>query len=84
MRARWGLADTGALLLAVLVSVASIATRELEYFAVGYERFYLSAFDGHVYVAMAEKPVPPSVPDSRRSATSLPRRCQRAFLHLDM
>jgi len=44
------------LLLAVLVSVASIATRELEYFAVAYDRFHLPAFDGHVYVAMAERP----------------------------
>jgi hypothetical protein len=44
------------LLLAVLVSVTSIATRELEYFAVAYDRFHLPAFDGHVYVAMAEKP----------------------------
>jgi hypothetical protein len=44
------------LLLAVLVSAAVIATRELEYFAVAYDRFHLPAFDGHVYVAMAERP----------------------------
>jgi len=44
------------LLLAVLVSAAAIATRELEYFAVAYDRFHLPAFDGHVYVAMAENP----------------------------
>lgn len=44
------------LLLAVLVSAAVIATRELEFFAVAYDRFHLPAFDGHVYVAMAEHP----------------------------
>jgi len=44
------------LLLAVLVSAAAIVTRELEYFAVAYDRFHLPAFDGHVYVAMAENP----------------------------
>jgi hypothetical protein len=44
------------LLLAVLVSAAVIAARELEFFAVAYDRFHLPAFDGHVYVAMAEHP----------------------------
>ena len=43
-------------LLAVLVSVLSIAARELEYSDVAYDRFHLPAFDGHVYVAMAERP----------------------------
>src|SRR5512147_213925 len=44
------------LLLSILVSAAVIATRELEYFAVAYDRFHLPAFDAHVYVAMAERP----------------------------
>jgi len=43
-------------LLAVLVSVLTIASRELEYLDVAYDRFHLPAFDGHVYVAMAEHP----------------------------
>lgn len=44
------------LFLAVLVSAAVIAARELEFFSVAYDRFHLPAFDGHVYVAMAEHP----------------------------
>ncbi|MFI5183055.1 MAG: hypothetical protein ACHQNV_01555 [Vicinamibacteria bacterium] len=44
------------LLLAVLVSAVVIATREVEFFAVAYDRFHLPAFDGHVYVAMAARP----------------------------
>lgn len=43
-------------LLAVLVSVLTIASRELEYGDVAYDRFHLPAFDGHVYVAMTEHP----------------------------
>src|SRR5262245_61277965 len=43
-------------LLAVLVSVLTIAARELAYLDVAYDRFHLPAFDGHVYVAMAEQP----------------------------
>ncbi len=44
------------ILLAVLVSAVVITTREVEFFAVAYDRFHLPAFDGHVYVAMAEHP----------------------------
>ncbi len=44
------------LLLAILVSAVVIATREAEFYAVAYDRFHLPAFDGHVYVAMAERP----------------------------
>jgi len=44
------------LVLALLVSAAVIATREVEFYAVAYDRFHLPAFDGHVYVAMAERP----------------------------
>lgn len=44
------------LLLAVLVSAVVIAAREVEFFSVAYDRFHLPAFDGHVYVAMAEHP----------------------------
>jgi hypothetical protein len=44
------------LLLALLVSAAVVGARELEYFSVAYDRFHLPAFDGHVYVAMAEHP----------------------------
>lgn len=44
------------MLLAVLVSVLTIALGELEYRDVAYDRFHLPAFDGHVYVAMAEHP----------------------------
>jgi hypothetical protein len=45
-----------ALWLAFVVSATVVAVRELEYFAVAYDRFHLPAFDGHVYVAMAERP----------------------------
>jgi hypothetical protein len=44
------------LVLALLVSAVVIATREVEFYAVAYDRFHLPAFDGHVYVAMAERP----------------------------
>ncbi|MFI5183691.1 MAG: hypothetical protein ACHQNV_04775 [Vicinamibacteria bacterium] len=44
------------LLLAIFVSAVVIATREVEYYAVAYDRFHLPAFDGHVYVSMAEHP----------------------------
>jgi hypothetical protein len=44
------------LAVALLLSGALIATRELQYFTVAYDRFHLPAFDGHVYVAMAESP----------------------------
>lgn len=43
-------------LLAGALSVAAIAARELEFADVRYDRFHLPAFDGHVYVAMAERP----------------------------
>lgn len=44
------------LLAAVLVSAAIISARELEYANVRYDRFHVPAFDGHVYIAMAESP----------------------------
>jgi hypothetical protein len=44
------------LALALILSAVVISVRELEYFSVAYDRFHLPAFDGHVYVAMAEHP----------------------------
>jgi hypothetical protein len=38
------------------VSAAAIGARELQYADVRYDRFHLPAFDGHIYVAMAEDP----------------------------
>lgn len=44
------------LAVAFLLSGALVGVRELQYFGVAYDRFHLPAFDGHVYVAMAENP----------------------------
>lgn len=44
------------ILLAFAVSAAVVAAREVQYADVRYDRFHLPAFDGHMYVAMAEDP----------------------------
>jgi hypothetical protein len=44
------------LLLALAVAGTVVASRELQFSDVRYDRFHIPAFDGHVYVAMAEEP----------------------------
>jgi hypothetical protein len=44
------------LLLALALAAAVVASRELQYAEVRYDRFHVPAFDGHVYLAMAESP----------------------------
>jgi len=52
---RRSLASRG-LLLALVLSAATIAGRELQFADVRYDRFHVPAFDGRVYLAMAESP----------------------------
>ncbi len=44
------------LLVAVLLAGCAVTGIAVRYRAVRYDRFYLPAFDGHVYAAMAERP----------------------------
>jgi hypothetical protein len=43
-------------LLALALAALLVASRELQYADVRYDRFHVPAFDGHVYLAMAEAP----------------------------
>lgn len=52
---RQALAGRG-LWLALVISAAAVAGRELQYADVRFDRFHVPAFDGRVYVAMAENP----------------------------
>lgn len=54
---RHGCPPARELVLALAVSAAAVASRELQYADVRYDRFHVPAFDGRAYLAMAENPV---------------------------